>query len=454
MRIETEQSRHGLGGGSPVQRAVVLGGSFAGLMAARVLSDYAEDVVIVEPDCLDDASRTGVPHRRQLHALLAMGHTQLERWFPGITKEMTTQGALVGRGEAVQFYVDGHRRLPLEEVEMLGATRPFIERAVRLRTRGLPNVRIIAGRGQGLLIQGKCVRGVRYIPNGQQTETTTLTADFVVDAMGRSSRLSAWLEQEGWPVPPLDRMTIDLGYATASFRRGSELPGTVIAHSAPGPASDYQPTLCEPGALAAVEDSRWTVVLAGYAGHRPSRDPQEFRSRMRRCVQPLREVAEQCELESDVETFHFRESRRRRFLAASRLPGGLAAVGDAVASINPIYGQGLTLAALQASALAAYLRSGAAAHEPAWGYFQRADVFVNAGWNLSTTADLAQPHVIGPYPRGYALMRWVGDKITQASLQDAEINRAYMSVVHMQQHPRALARPRVLMRAARVLLAR
>ncbi|MFF4205686.1 hypothetical protein ACFYZ8_34115 [Streptomyces sp. NPDC001668] len=424
-------------------------------MTARVLSDFAEDVVIVEPDLLDhEASGPGAPHRRQLHALLAMGHTQVERWFPGITKEMTAHGALVASGQAVQFYVDGHRRLPLDDVEMLGATRLFVERAVRRRTRGLPNVRFIAGRGQGLLIQGDRVRGVRYAPNGHQLETTTLTADLVVDAMGRSSRLSAWLEQEGWPVPPLDRMRIDLGYATATFRRGSELPGTVIAHSAPGPDSAYQPALCEPGALAAVEDSRWTVVLAGYAGHRPSRDPQEFLSRMGRCVQPLRVVAEHCALESDVEPFHFRESRRRRFRAVSRFPGGLAAVGDSVASVNPVYGQGLTLAALQASALAAYLRSGAAPHEPALGYFRRADVFVNAGWKLSTTADLAQPHVIGPYPRGYPLMRWVGDKITQASMRDAEINRTYMDVVHMRQHPRALARPHVLLRTARVLVGR
>lgn len=437
-----------------MQRAVVLGGSFAGLITARVLSDFAEEVVIVEPDLLGDSpSGPGAPHRQQLHALLAMGHTQLERWFPGVTKEMTAAGAVVGSGEAVQFYVDDRRRPPLDDIEMLGATRPFIESAVRRRTHRLPNVRLVTGRARGLLVQGDRVHGVRYTPHGDEPDTT-LNADLVVDAMGRSSRLSAWLEQEGWPVPPLDRMSIDLGYATATFRRGDELPGTVIAHSAPGPDSDYQPAVCEPGALAAVEDSRWMVVLAGYAGHRPTRCPKEFLARMRRCVAPLREVAEHAALESDVDTFHFGESRRRRFCATSRFPGGLAAVGDSVASVNPVYGQGLTLAALQASALAAYLRSGVAPQEPALAYFQRADVFVNAGWNLSTTADLAQPHVTGPYPRGYPLIRWVGDKITQASMRDPEINRTYMDVVHMRQHPRALARPGVLLRTARVLMDR
>ncbi|MFJ9815688.1 FAD-dependent oxidoreductase [Streptomyces sp. NPDC101151] len=437
-----------------MQRAVVLGGSYAGLLAARVLSEFAEEVVIVEPDHLDDkATGPGAPHRHQLHALLAMGHAQLELWFPGITGEMTAGGALVGSGRAVRFYVDGRPRPPLDDVEMLGATRPFIERAVRRRTRELPHVRFLAGRGQGLLVRSDRVCGVRYTPAGHEHETT-LAADLVVDAMGRSSRLSSWLGKEGWPVPPVERMRIDLGYATAAFHRGSELPGTVIAHSAPGPESGYEPARCEPGALAAVENSRWTVVLAGYAGHRPTRDPQEFIARMRRCVAPLREVAEHCALQGDVDTFHFPESRRRLFRATSRFPGGLVAVGDSMASVNPVYGQGLTLAALQARALAMHLRSGAAPHAPAWDYFRRADVFIDAGWKLSTTADLAQPHVTGPRPRGYPLIRWVGDKITRASVRDPEINRVYMDVVHMRQHPRTLTRAHVLLRAARVLLDR
>lgn len=437
-----------------MQRAVVLGGSFAGLLTARVLSDFAEDVVVVEPDFLDEqASGPGAPHRNQLHALLAMGHFQLERWFPGITDEMTAAGALVGSGEAVQFYVDGRLRPPIADIEMLGATRPFIENAVRRRTQSLPNVRFVAGRGEGLLLRGDRVHGVRYVPAGDDAGTT-MQADLVADAMGRSSRLSTWLAQEGWPAPSLERMRIDLGYATATFQRGDELPGTVIAHSTPGPASGYQPTLSEPGALAAVEDGRWTIVLAGYAHYRPTRDPEDFLARMRRCVAPLQTVAKHCVLQSDIDTFHFRESQRRRFPEMSRFPGGLVVLGDAMASVNPVYGQGLTLAALEASALAAHLRSGASPHAPAWGYFRRAAGFVNAAWDLSTTADLAQPHVTGPYPRGYPVLRWVSDRILLASLDDDEVNRAFQDVVQMRKPPRALTRPSVLARTARVLMNR
>ncbi|MEV6397351.1 hypothetical protein AB0M39_21690 [Streptomyces sp. NPDC051907] len=387
-----------------------------------------------------------------------MGHTLLEGWFPGITAQLVDGGAHVGTGSAVQFFVDGIRKAGVFDSQMVGATRPFLEQHVRQRVSALPNVTIRQGRASGLVFSGSRVCGVRFSPAGDGTASSTtdgqLDADLVVDAMGRSSRLNAWLLRSGWDQAPLDRMRVDLGYATAFFRRGDELSDTVIAHSTPGPASDYQPALSEPGALAAVEGNRWTVVLAGYTDYRPGRDPEQFRTRMRCCIAPLRKIADQCAMDGDVETFHFQESRRRDFTQLARFPGGLVAVGDSVASVNPIYGQGLTLAALQASCLVAHLRTGASPHEAAWGYFRRASVVVDAAWQLSTTADLAQPHVRGPYPRGYRLIRWAGDAITAASVIDPVVNKWYMDVVHMRAHPKTLTRPRVLLRAARVLSAR
>ncbi|WP_329020686.1 hypothetical protein [Streptomyces sp. NBC_01601] len=418
-----------------------------------MLSDFAEEVVVLEPDHLDDgAGGPGAPHRDQLHALLAQGHILLEGFFPGIVKEMVAGGAQLGQGSAVQFYVDGQLRPVMEDLEMIGATRPFIEQSVRRRTQALANVRFVAGRAHSLLLDHDRVRGVHFL-EGDEPAGQEITADLVVDAMGRSSRLSSWLAKEGWPAPITDRMRIDLGYATATFRRGSERPDLVIVHSAPGPASDYQPTLSEPGALAAVEGDRWMVVLAGYHDYRPTTDPDDFLARMRRCVRPLQDVAEDCPMEGDFSSFHFRESQRRQFTSLNRFPGGLAVLGDAMASVNPIYGQGLTLAALEASCLAAHLRSGASPHAPAWGYFRRAAGFVNAAWDLSTTADLAQPHVTGPYPRGYPILRWTGDKIISASLRDPEINRAFMQVAQMRKPPQILTHPRVLLRAARVFMA-
>ncbi|WP_225802741.1 FAD-dependent monooxygenase [Streptomyces sp. NK15101] len=435
-----------------MKRAIVMGGSYAGLFAARVLSDYAEDVVVMEPDLIgDDGLGRRTPQRHQLHALLAMGHTQLERWFPGITDELVKGGALLGEGDDVRFYLDGRLKAPVAEARMFGATRPFLESHLRRRVAAVENVRFCQAQATGLVLRGDGVAGVTTAaPEAEGGET--FDAEFVVDAMGRNSPLEDWLAEHGWDTAPVDRMRIDLGYATAAFRRGDELGSTVIAHSSPGPASDYQPTLTEPGALAAVEGDRWSVVLAGYADHRPGPDREEFLRRMRRCVDPIRTVADVSEMIGEVKTYRFVESRRRVHSRLNRFPGGLVVVGDALASVNPVYGQGLTLSALAANALGAYLRSAPSPRDPAWAYFRLAEAVVEGAWQLSTAADLAQPHVTGPYPRGYRVQKWVADRLAEASVRDSAVNAQYMGVVNMQLPPKALTNPRFLARAARVLL--
>ncbi|WP_432062160.1 FAD-dependent oxidoreductase [Streptomyces sp. S1] len=435
-----------------MKRAVVMGGSYAGLFAARVLSDHAEDVVVVEPDAIGpDGLGRLTPQRHQLHALLSMGHTQLERWFPGITDELVKGGALLGEGEDVRFYLDGRLKAPVPGARMLGATRPFLEGHLRRRVEGLGNVRSVRARATGLVFRGDRVAGVTTeAPGGGAGET--FGADLAVDAMGRNSPLEDWLVRQGWDRAPVDGMRIDLGYATALFRRGDELGGTVVAHSSPGPASGYLPTVTEPGALTAVEGDRWSVVLAGYAGHRPGPDPEEFLRRMRRCVDPLRTVADASPMIGGVRTYRFVESRRRVHTRLDRFPGGLVVVGDALASVNPVYGQGLTLAALAANALGAHLRAAPSPHVPARDYFRLAEAVVDGAWELSTAADLAQPHVTGPYPRGYRVRRWVADRLTEASVLDSAVNARYMGVVNMELPPKALTDVRFLARAARVLI--
>ncbi|MEU4062263.1 FAD-dependent monooxygenase [Streptomyces wedmorensis] len=436
-----------------MKRAIVMGGSYAGLFAARVLSEHADDVVVVEPDVMgDDGLGRRTPQRHQLHALLSMGHTQLERWFPGITDELVKGGALLGKGDDVQFYLDGRLKAPVPGARMLGATRPFLESHLRRRVAAIGNVRFSRTQADGLVLREGRVVGVTTATPDRETAGETIDADFVVDAMGRNSPLEDWLVRHSWDQAPVDRMRIDLGYATALFRRGDELGSTVIAHSSPGPASDYQPTLTEPGALAAVEGERWSVVLAGYADHRPGPDREEFLRRMRRCVAPIRAVADDSEMIGDVKTYRFVESRRRVHSRLSRFPGGLVVVGDALASVNPVYGQGLTLSALAANALGAYLRSNPSPRDPAWDYFRLAEAVVDGAWQLSTAADLAQPHVTGPYPRGYRVQKWVADRLTEASVRDSAVNAQYMGVVNMELPPKALTDPRFLARAARVLL--
>jgi 2-polyprenyl-6-methoxyphenol hydroxylase-like FAD-dependent oxidoreductase len=441
-----------------MDRAVVLGGSMAGLLAARVLSDHAEEVIVIERDDIDPAAgfepRPGVPQGTQVHALLPSGQLQIERWFPGFTEDAIAGGALVPDPAAVHHYVNGtRRRYPINlqvAGSVLATTRPFLEGMVRARVARIPNVRMVNGRADALVMDGDRVNGVRYHPDGAPAEEPlTEPADLVVDAMGRSSRLGDWLTERGRPSPPMQRMPIRLTYATAMFRRDPQISDVdvVVSQDLPAPGR-----VARIAGINAVEGDRWIMLVAGYGDDRPSRDPAEYATRCRRDFPTVfGDIAEKGEMLGDVVTYHQADSRRRDFHELDRLPAGLVAAGDAVASFNPVYGQGMASASLHASALSAYLCSHPRLDEPATDYFAKVQVVVDAAWQISTTADLALPHVDGPYPRGYRLLAGTADLIFAMSADDRELNRRLSLVTTMLAHPSTLARPDVLLRA---LLAR
>ncbi|MFE3767017.1 FAD-dependent oxidoreductase [Streptomyces sp. NPDC059104] len=431
-----------------MQHVVVLGGSIAGLAAVRALRSLGTRVTVVEPDGLAaTAARRGVPQSGQLHALLDMGRTQAERWFPGLSKDLVADGAVLGSGSEIQLFSNGRRKVSVPGNELIGVSRGLLEEHIRRRTLLDDGVTVRVGAACGLDIRGTRVVGVR-VRAADSGEVQVVPADAVVDATGRSSRLVSWLREEGWPEPPVDRMRIDLGYATARFRRGTELPGVRVAHQLPAAVSGTgeQP---DTGAMAAVEGGQWMAVIAAYAGKRPTRDPAEFRRRMGEMdASPFGVVADRCELIGEVETYSMAHSSRRRWWDVERLPGGLFVAGDAVASFNPVYGQGMTSALLHASCLAAYLRKGGDLHAPAHAYFHRIRVVVNAAWEISTLSDLAQPHVTGPYPRGYAMARKMAERMEEASMTDAWVNERFLDVVNMRRRPADLRAPRFLWRVA------
>ncbi|PWR12458.1 FAD-dependent oxidoreductase [Micromonospora acroterricola] len=431
---------------SPVMgKAVVVGGSVAGLLAARVLSDYAESVVIIDRDDLEaTGERPGVPQGTQLHALLPGGLFQLERLFPEFRERALAAGAVEAPPEARRNYLDGRPKVVVpDDADSLAGSRPLLEGLIRQQVLRLPNVKTVTARATGLVFDGDVTTGVHCEVDGVPGVEA---ADLVVDAMGRSSRLSEWLEQAGWDRPVTRRMTVHLNYATALFHRKEANPASavVLALNTPATSSDVAGA-----AFFAIEDGRWMAMMAGYGDNRPGRTAEDFVRRLREQFPPeFGEVAGN-EMLGDVQTYRHADSRRRDFHTLKRFPARLVSVGDAVASFNPVYGQGMTAAALHAACLSTYLRSGPDLTVPARRYLALQKVVVDAAWSMSTSADLALPHVDGPYPRGYRVSSWVSRQIVAATVTDVVTARRFNEVVSMREHPLSLARPRVLLDALR-----
>jgi len=429
-----------------LDRGVVLGGSVAGLLAARVLTDHAGEVVIVERDALAEgfAARRGVPQGGQVHGLLVRGLERIEALFPGITQEMYDDGAQVADpGVDLHWYVNGMRKPPSPIGRGVACTRPFLEGHVRRRVKALPGIRVVQGRAEALTATAGRVDGVALSGAGQEGDH--LGGDAVVDCTGRSTRIDEWLTAVGYDPPPQRKVNVDLGYASRLYARAPDerLGGGRAVISVTEDVNRARGSVAFP-----VEGDRWLVTLGGYHHDRPSSDPADFASRLEDdpCV-PLRQFAHRGDALGDVTTYRYPASVRRDFHRSGPLPGGLLALGDSVASFNPIYGQGMTSAALQSATLGDYLAAGASPHDPARAYFRRLRPVVNSVWTLSTSADFRLPHVNGDRPPGLWATHRLTDLYTRATLRDADLHGLFLRVLNLQARPEMMARPDHLVRA-------
>ncbi len=428
-------------------RAVVLGGSIAGLLAARVLTDHVDEVIIVEPDSLtDDASpRHGVPQAHQVHTLLPAGRVQLDRWYHGFSDDLLAGGAGLATTKNTRIHYNGRLKVAVPGTEMVMSTRPFLEAVLRRRALALPHVTVVRGRATGLDIVGAAVAGV-LLDNGDR-----LAADLVVDATGRSTRPGHWLEQAGWPAPPLERMRVDINYTTALFPRDE--PDPEVAFAFASWAIGRTPAGLAPSVVNAVEGGRWIVMMGGYGSDKPGRTPEALRAICERLPPPFPQ-ATRGELLEPITGYTQADSRRRDFHALPRFPARLAVVGDAAASFNPIYGQGMSSAALHASCLSEYLTSGPDLEQPARLFFDLQRVIMDAAWQTSAVPDLALPHVDAPRTLASRAGAAYATMLIDATVTDTELARKFTRVTAMRAHPNTLAHPSVVTRTLALAAAR
>jgi 2-polyprenyl-6-methoxyphenol hydroxylase-like FAD-dependent oxidoreductase len=427
--------------------ACVLGGSIAGLLAARVLADHARTVLIVERDVVNSEgrARVGVPQDRHGHALLPGGRAQIERWLPGFTREAQDLGGVLVGPEQQVVCLGDQQQMPGHGTPILMGTRPFLESRMRSRVLALPNVSTVSAQATELEIRDGAVEAVQYVADGVEH---AVGVDFVVDAMGRSSKLSDWVQQAGYQRPQLQRLRIDINYATALFERPEdpgELPLTCALARFVGPSA---PDGLAGGAVTAVEDDQWLVMLMAYEPDRPPASIEAFRSTCAK-LSPLFGHAVSGPVTREIQTYRQADSRRRDFTGLERFPARLVSVGDAVASLNPIYGQGISSAALHASCLSDYLVAAPQLSRAATEFFDLQAVVTDAAWTLSAGDDTARLDSVQgiDVPEDVARQRWTLEQVIQATLVDQTVAQAFNAVSYMLAHPSSLAEPALVDRA-------
>jgi 2-polyprenyl-6-methoxyphenol hydroxylase-like FAD-dependent oxidoreductase len=428
----------------------VLGGSIAGLLAARVLADHAREVVVIERDVVgvDGQSRPGVPQDLQVHVLLPGGRRWIERWLPGFTKEVLAHGATLSGPGQFRQYVDGQAQVEAGDYEVLAASRPLIESRIRAEVLARPNVRAVHAQVTGLEYRDGSVSAVRYTSGDA---STTLPAGLVVDAMGRASRLSDWLVADGYDRPPLERLVIQTNYSTALFKRapGEEQPLNVALarFSPPYPVDGLLVS-----AANAIENDQWIVGLMGFEENKPGGTLDEIIATCAKLPPTFSAAVAGEPITREPFHYHQGDSRRRDFTGVTRFPAGLVSVGDAVASFNPVYGQGMSSAALHASCLSEYLLGDPEPGAPATTFFELQRVIVDAAWGISAGADAEQLDIVtgAAVPAEVARRRQVMGQVRRASLTDEIVSMRFSDVAFMLAHPDTLGDPALIDRAVAV----
>jgi 2-polyprenyl-6-methoxyphenol hydroxylase-like FAD-dependent oxidoreductase len=440
-------------------KAVVLGGSLAGLCAARALAERCEHVTVIERDELPEGpvDRAGLPQGRHIHAMLERGRQELERLFPGFDAYVKMHGALelnFGTDFAVLRQIHWQARRPYR-LRGLFLSRPLVDAAARTLLATHDNVTVrprTEVTGLTLHAEQKRITGVTVRARDGGAEET-LYADLVVDASGRGSRAPEWLGALGLTPPEESVVDSFCGYSTRWYEapppekwpRNWWWKGVWLDPDLAGPASELTA-----GILSPCEGNRWIVTIGGIARNYPPTDEAGFTATLARLRSPI--IAEAVALATPISPVYSSRMMANRFRHYERWdgPAGFVAVGDAVCAFNPVYGQGMTSAAV----CGRILRDQISAHGPLAAdlparLFGAQVGFLKQVWDLATGADFHFDTTEGKRPPLLKPINRYMDALFVASNEDLVVRDVAANVMHLLQPPTAFFAPGIALRVAR-----
>ncbi len=431
------------------RQAVVIGAGMGGLAAAGALAKHFDQVVVLERDTLpsEAAYRAGTPQARHVHALLASGLRALSELFPGFAQDLARTGAVPVRvGLDVRVEQPGYDPFPQRDLGLVSyaASRPTIEHTVRRRVESCTNTTLRQHcRVKEVLAspQGEAVTGVRY-ENGDGV-TETIVADLVVDASGRGALTLALLKSIGQPLPAETAIGIDLGYATCVF----DIPNDASTDWKGVRTLAQAPKIRRGGLMLPLEGNRWMVTIGGRHGDVPPGDTEGFLNYTKSLRTPtIYNAIRHAKRLDGVARYGFPESARRHFERLDVFPRGFLPIGDAICRFNPAYGQGMSVAALEACSLGRLLQRLGNDGDPfaslAPTFFAEVQTLLETPWSVAIL-DFASPETRGQRPADFEATLKFGIALTRLAAEDPAVHKLTAEVQNLLR-PRSVYRDPML----------
>ena len=430
--------------------ALVIGGSVAGLFAARVLNDYFERVTILDRDEPNETAvpRKGVPQAPQTHVILTPSYEAVRELFPGLIEELETEGASIyDSGLHMAAILNGCWVKPGKcDLHYVDCTRSFYEKKIRSRVLKLANVTFLGRRVvRSLIADDKgMVTGVDAEDVGTGGKVR-FEADVVIDASGRASHAPRWLEALGFGPPATEEVKIDLAYVGALYESAPSYEPRAKLHVIyPDPPRSWHGGLLHP-----VEGGIWQLSQWGLFGDHPTLDDAGFiafsqtlaSQEIHNFLRSARRIDEFRKITVPANRWH-RYDRMRRY------PRNFCSVGDAVSSVNPIYGQGMTKAAIHAMHLRKLLAGGRSVSSVAERMRRDIPALVERqAWMTTVYGDLVYPQAAGHRPRDFRFVTWYTRCIAELASTDLEVRKYYQRALILQGGMYSLFRPNIFAKA-------
>ncbi|HDR7325071.1 MULTISPECIES: NAD(P)/FAD-dependent oxidoreductase [Bacillus cereus group] len=429
-------------------KAIVIGGSMAGKFAAKALSTSFKEVIILEVGDKWDgkASRKRVPQSDHPHVLLKGGEKAIEELFPTITNELIKAGSIINNfTRDLKWHQFGLWKQPfIGEVHMIQQSRPLLEWHIQKRIDQISNITITYKTlVNGLLVDGKlnkvCGVKVKYLETGIQEE---VHADIVIDASGFGSKSMEWLREYEIEVQE-EKVRIDLFYATKMFqlKENEELDCCNMLMSPSFPENPY-------GVLIqTIEDNRYFVTFSGYANEKaPQTDDEFYDFAENLSISNVTDFLNKAEGITDIKTYKIPYQVRRRFDLINNVPEGLLVVGDAQCRFDPVFGQGVSVAAMEAHQLQLLLQSRKQLDKTFTQQFYKktADI-IEIPWDMTTTEISRHPQLKRELTTKQKFQLWYTKQIYRLSASDSDVYIRLVRVMNLIRSPFHLFHPKVLL---------
>ncbi|RDH80059.1 oxygenase [Mycolicibacterium moriokaense] len=436
--------------------AVVIGGSIAGIAAAKVLTESFDHVIVLEKDGRHSRreGRPGAAQGWHLHHLLAAGQIELERIFPGIVDDMVREGAFkVDIAAQYRIRLGGAWKKPgTSDIQIVCAGRPLLEWCVRRRLDDEPRIEFRYESEVGDLVYDRGSNTVIGVAVNHDGELEVVPTEFVVDASGKNTRVPEFLGRIGIGAPEVEQDIINCFYSTMHHhvppeRRWQDKVMVICYAHRP-----YEDTYAAQYYI----DSSRTILstsLVRYNCYSPPRTAQEFREFADLMPSPVvGENIDGLKPASPIYNFRYPNMLRLRYEKKRNLPRALLVVGDAYTSADPVSGLGMSLALKEVREMQNLLaKCGPTDRQLARRYFRKISRMADTAWFVIREQNLRFDwikDVDAKRPFYFRALTWYMDRVTESVHDDLDTYRQTLAVISLVKPPSTLMRPKI---ACRVL---